>query len=155
MFLEQGFKSLIAALGGTMPAASPAAASLSSAKTVGQNSDTPDGQPDNILPPVVEEVDYELVTDMDALERWIAVARGQGFVAIDTETTSLDAARAELVGVAMATSPGRGCYILALSAGQAGSDTLQQGPDFSPRATPRKKTNSLRYRHRGVKGAGR
>ncbi|MEK9728821.1 MAG: 5'-3' exonuclease H3TH domain-containing protein, partial [Alphaproteobacteria bacterium] len=34
---EQGFKSLIAALGGTMPAASPAAASLSSAKTAGQN----------------------------------------------------------------------------------------------------------------------
>ena len=135
---EQGFKSLIAALGGTMPAASPAAASLSSAKTAGQNSDTPDGQPDNILPPVVEEADYELVTDMDALERWIAVARGQGFVAIDTETTSLDAARAELVGVAMATSPGKGCYIPLrhIPAGQAGSDTPQQGLDFSAPEPP-------------------
>ena len=135
---EQGFKSLIAALGGTMPAASPAAASLSSAKTVGQNSDTPDGQPDNILPPVVEEVDYELVTDMDALERWIAVARGQGFVAIDTETTSLDAARAELVGVAMATSPGRGCYIPLrhVPTRLAGSDTPQQGLDFSAPKPP-------------------
>ena len=135
---EQGFKSLIAALGGTMPAASPAAASLSSAKTAGQNSDIPDGQPDNILPPVVEEADYELVTDMDALERWIAVARGQGFVAIDTETTSLDAARAELVGVAMATSPGKGCYIPLrhIPAGQAGSDTPQQGLDFSAPEPP-------------------
>ena len=130
---EQGFKSLIAALGGTMPAASPAAASLSSAKTARQNSDIADGQPDNILPPVVEEADYELVTDMDALERWIAIARGQGFVAIDTETTSLDAARAELVGVAMATSPGKGCYIPLrhIPAGQAGTDTPQQGLDFS------------------------
>ena len=130
---EQGFKSLIAALGGTMPAASPAAARLSKPKTAGQNPDTPDGQPDNILPPVVEKADYELVTNMEALERWIAVARGQGFVAIDTETTSLDAARAELVGVAMATSPGKGCYIPLrhIPAGQAGTDTPQQGLDFS------------------------
>ena len=135
---EQGFKSLIAALGGTMPAASPAAASLSSAKTAGQNSDIADGQPDNILPPVVEEADHELVTDMDALERWIAIARGQGFVAIDTETTSLDAARAELVGVAMATSPGKGCYIPLrhIPAGQAGTDTPQQGLDFSAPEPP-------------------
>ena len=135
---EQGFKSLIAALGGTMPAASPAAASLSSAKTSRQNSDIADGQPDNILPPVVEEADHELVTDMDALERWIAIARGQGFVAIDTETTSLDAARAELVGVAMATSPGKGCYIPLrhIPAGQAGTDTPQQGLDFSAPEPP-------------------
>ena len=135
---EQGFKSLIAALGGTMPAASPAAASLSSAKTARQNSDIADGQPDNILPPVVEEADHELVTDMDALERWIAIARGQGFVAIDTETTSLDAARAELVGVAMATSPGKGCYIPLrhIPAGQAGTDTPQQGLDFSAPEPP-------------------
>ena len=135
---EQGFKSLIAALGGTMPAASPAAASLSSAKTARQKSDIADGQPDNILPPVVEEADYELVTDMDALERWIAIARGQGFVAIDTETTSLDAARAELVGVAMATSPGKGCYIPLrhIPAGQAGTDTPQQGLDFSAPEPP-------------------
>jgi len=135
---EQGFKSLIAALGGTMPAASPAAARLGKPETAGQNSDIPDGQPDNILPPVVEEADYELVTDMDALERWIAVARGQGFVAIDTETTSLDAARAELVGVAMATSPGKGCYIPLrhIPAGQAGTDTPQQGLDFSAPVPP-------------------
>ncbi|MGB1470588.1 MAG: DNA polymerase I [Candidatus Puniceispirillaceae bacterium] len=135
---EQGFKSLIAALGGTMPAASPAAASLGKPETAGHNSDIPDGQPDNILPPVVEEADYELVTDMDALERWIAVARGQGFVAIDTETTSLDAARAELVGVAMATSPGKGCYIPLrhIPAGQAGTDTPQQGLDFSAPEPP-------------------
>ena len=135
---EQGFKSLIAALGGTMPAASPAAASLGKPETAGQNSNIPDGQPDNILPPVVEEADYELVTDMDALERWIAIARGQGFVAIDTETTSLDAARAELVGVAMATSPGKGCYIPLrhIPAGQAGTDTPQQGLDFSAPEPP-------------------
>jgi len=135
---EQGFKSLIAALGGTMPAASPAAASLGKPETAGQNSDIADGQPDNILPPVVEEADYELVTDIEALERWIASARGQGFVAIDTETTSLDAARAELVGVAMATSPGKGCYIPLrhMPAGQAGTDTPQQGLDFSAPEPP-------------------
>ena len=35
----------------------------------------------------------------------------QGLVAVDTETTSLDAMRAHLVGVSLALSPGKACYI--------------------------------------------
>ncbi|MPZ12730.1 MAG: DNA polymerase I, partial [Kiloniellaceae bacterium] len=34
-----------------------------------------------------------------------------GVVAVDTETTGLDAIRAELVGICLATVPGKGCYI--------------------------------------------
>ena len=37
--------------------------------------------------------------------------RDQGLVAIDTETTSINAASADLVGVSLAISPGRACYI--------------------------------------------
>jgi DNA polymerase I len=40
--------------------------------------------------------------------RWIARAREQGFVAVDTETTALDEMRAELVGVSLCAGPGRG-----------------------------------------------
>jgi DNA polymerase-1 len=54
---------------------------------------------------------YELIQDLDALDRWIADATRQGHVAVDTETTSLDATRAELVGVSLALEPGRACYV--------------------------------------------
>ena len=54
---------------------------------------------------------YELVREVADLERWIAEAREVGIVAVDTETDSLDAMRARLVGVSMATAPGKACYI--------------------------------------------
>jgi len=57
------------------------------------------------------EAAYELVQTVEALDAWIAEARANGLVAVDTETTSLDAQQAELVGVSLATAPGRACYI--------------------------------------------
>ncbi|MEM1105873.1 MAG: DNA polymerase I [Pseudomonadota bacterium] len=54
---------------------------------------------------------YETVTDLAALEAWIAEATAAGVVAVDTETTALDAVSAGLVGVSLATAPGRACYI--------------------------------------------
>ena len=54
---------------------------------------------------------YVTVTDMAALERWIAAAREQGFVAVDTETDSLDPMSAALVGISLALEPGLACYI--------------------------------------------
>ena len=54
---------------------------------------------------------YTLVQDEAALARWIAEARAAGAVAVDTETSSLDAMRAELVGVSLSVAPGRGCYV--------------------------------------------
>jgi DNA polymerase-1 len=54
---------------------------------------------------------YEWVRDEAALQVWIDEIREQGFVAVDTETTSLDEMRAELVGISLATKPGRACYI--------------------------------------------
>ncbi len=61
----------------------------------------------------LEEIDvlYELIQTEEALNAWIAEARGQHLVAVDTETTSLNAQQAKLVGVSMALSPGRACYI--------------------------------------------
>lgn len=54
---------------------------------------------------------YETVTTLDALDRWIAAATQNGIVAVDTETTSLDAMACDLVGVSLATAPGEACYI--------------------------------------------
>ncbi len=55
--------------------------------------------------------DYVLVQDEAALEQWIAEAFAAGVVAFDTETTSSDATRAELVGFSLAVAPGRACYV--------------------------------------------
>ena len=54
---------------------------------------------------------YELVQDAKALAAWILRATQAGRVAVDTETTSLDALRAELVGVSLSVIPGEACYI--------------------------------------------
>ena len=56
------------------------------------------------------ETDYQLITEIGALESWVAEARKQGYLAVDTETSSLNAAAAEMVGVSMALTPGRACY---------------------------------------------
>ena len=60
-------------------------------------------------PPTANQ--YELVQTLEALDDWIARAKAAGQVAVDTETTSLDAMRADLVGVSLAIEPGRACYI--------------------------------------------
>ncbi|MBL9058730.1 MAG: DNA polymerase I, partial [Mangrovicoccus sp.] len=54
---------------------------------------------------------YETVRDRDALDRWIALILERGWVAVDTETTSLDEMRADLVGISLAVEAGSACYI--------------------------------------------
>ncbi len=59
----------------------------------------------------VSHADYETITTLESLERWITTATAQGFVCVDTETDSLDAMQANIVGVSLATAPGKACYI--------------------------------------------
>ncbi len=54
---------------------------------------------------------YDCVTDLDALNRWIEDAYSTGYVAVDTETTSLDEMQAELVGISLCINAGKACYI--------------------------------------------
>ena len=57
------------------------------------------------------KAEFELVQSEAALLPWIAAAREAGVVAVDTETTSLNAMSAQLVGVSLCVTPGRACYI--------------------------------------------
>ncbi|WP_371155497.1 DNA polymerase I [Jannaschia sp. 2305UL9-9] len=54
---------------------------------------------------------YEIVRDEAALQAWIDRVYAAGEVAVDTETTSLNEMRADLVGISLATEPGVACYI--------------------------------------------
>ena len=90
--------------------------------------------------PVV--ADYALVQDEDALALWIAEATEAGLVAVDTETTSLDAVRAELVGVSLATRPGRACYI-PLGHGAPGGGLALEAADERPRQIPKERALAL------------
>jgi DNA polymerase-1 len=54
---------------------------------------------------------YELILQKEELERWISEARHVGIVAFDTETTSLEPLKAELVGFSLCIYPQRACYV--------------------------------------------
>ena len=77
--------------------------------------------------PAPEDADYELVQDREALQRWIAEIEKAGIVAVDTETNSLDAVAADLVGISLSVEPGRACYIPLRHKGEAPDGELDLG----------------------------
>ena len=82
-----------------------------------------DGPSPAAAPVASGKANYETIFDEKALEAWIDRARGRGLVAVDTETDSLNAMRANLVGVSLSTAAGNGCYIpLGHGAGDLATD---------------------------------
>jgi DNA polymerase-1 len=73
--------------------------------------------------------EYELVTDEDRLSVWIKAAIDAGRVAVDTETTSLDSMRADLVGVSLSYEAGKACYIPLAHRAVAPQGALDLGGD--------------------------
>ncbi len=112
--LSQGFRSMVAKLGAEGPAP-PAETPL----------------PDATAQPPFGP--YECVTTLDGLQAWIAEARAAGVVGLDTETDSLDALRAELVGFSLATAPGRACYV---PLRHRAAETVAQGTLDAPAPEP-------------------
>ena len=107
----QGFKTMSARIEGQME---------------GGVAPTPEaeGAPAEAAAPEPGKADYELVQDEAALQAWVDRAVEAGAVAVDTETTSLDAAAAKLVGICLSTAPGNGCYIPVGHTGAQGEGTL-------------------------------
>ncbi len=81
--------------------------------------------------PAVDRSAYETVQTLERLEAWVARAFAARLVAVDTETTSLDAMRAELVGVSLALGPNDACYI---PLAHGGDDMFAQKPAQVPMA---------------------
>ena len=84
------------------------------------------------IQPAFDADKYEWVKDVAALHVWIDRIYARGYVAVDTETTSLNEMRAELVGVSLCVTAGEACYIPLTHKGSAeddlfGDDALADG----------------------------
>ena len=75
--------------------------------------------------PAVDLGAYACIQSMGELQQWIARAFEARVVAIDTETSALDAMRADLVGVSLALGPNDACYI---PLGHGGADMFAEKP---------------------------
>ena len=60
---------------------------------------------------VIKNDEYYLITDPKEIDKWIKEAEEAGEVAVDTETSSLDPHRADLIGVSLSSKIGKACYI--------------------------------------------
>ncbi|WP_415313238.1 DNA polymerase I [Candidatus Pelagibacter sp. Uisw_106] len=59
----------------------------------------------------ISKKNYHLITNEKEIDGWINEAEEAGELAIDTETSSLDAHQADLVGISLSTKIGKACYI--------------------------------------------
>ena len=59
----------------------------------------------------ITKKNYSLISEIDELDEWIKEAEEFGEVAIDTETSSVDANQAYLVGISLSSKIGKACYI--------------------------------------------
>ncbi|HXE22546.1 MAG TPA: DNA polymerase I [Rhodoferax sp.] len=115
VFYEKfGFKGLIRSLAPESDGSAPA--------TVAQTASAPQGTAgvpstaalfDEVTAPVarVASVAYDTILTWDALDAWLAKIESAELVAVDTETTSLDEMRAEIVGISFSVTPGEAAYI--------------------------------------------
>ena len=114
-----GFKGLVQSLGGAVPAP-VAKAKAAKPKDTGMGDlfggDEAEAAPalpelDSAASAVQGDLKYNTVLDWAAFDTWLARIEQAPLTAIDTETTSLDAMRAEIVGISLSVTPGEAAYI--------------------------------------------
>ena len=132
-FLEEhGFKSLLNRIGktsNTLAANKAIAGQPSLPTTISDAAISVPKTGERIVPAPMSPIDvsaYVTVTTLDALDDWIARARAMGYVAFDTETNSLEAVTAQLIGFSMAVRPGEACYV---PLQHGGTDMFAQRPE--------------------------
>ncbi|WP_370451295.1 DNA polymerase I [Comamonas sp. BIGb0124] len=115
-----GFKSLAKALGTAATAAAPAPAAAAPKSRPkaddGQagfdfDGDEPGGVPQAAPAGVSSGLTCDIVLTWADFDAWLLRLEQARLVALDTETTSLDESRAEIVGVSFSVEPGRAAYV--------------------------------------------
>jgi DNA polymerase-1 len=94
-------------------AGTPTSRESATDEIVSQTDLIPDARPSASAPDAALSApgSYELVTTQPQLDAWLEKLRGAELIAFDTETTSIDAMRAEIVGVSLSVELGHACYI--------------------------------------------
>ncbi|BDT72887.1 DNA polymerase I [Comamonadaceae bacterium OS-4] len=105
---KYGFKGLAKSVGGAETAATAAAPSARTSEP--GLFDEPAGDA-AAHASRVSTVEYETIFSFEALDALIARIQAAPLTALDTETTSLDEMRAEIVGISFSIEPGKGAYI--------------------------------------------
>ncbi len=107
---DQGFKSVVTRLRSMMDLPESETESTGPEGSAAQDSET--GRPVFIpkMPPVKDNK-YVLVDTEQLLTEWVEKLSQAKHFAIDTETTSLTPAKAELVGISLSVEPGEAAYI--------------------------------------------
>ncbi len=111
VFYEKyGFKGLVRSLENAAPAI------VSKAKTDKPSDASEPGlfdEPETAIAPprAPSTLVFDTVVTWDAFDAWLAKLQAAELVAIDTETTSLDGMRAEIVGVSFSVKPGEAAYV--------------------------------------------
>ena len=106
---EQGFKSILSRIqsrASKEPSSTVPHSQTSHSSPADDSEKIKASLPQHTFPPR-----YELVQTVEALQAWIDNALQQGLIAVDTETTSLDQTRAELVGLSLCCEEGIACYV--------------------------------------------
>lgn len=104
-FLEkQAFNSIIKRIGGVAPG-------HKTAERQANGEPVQASTPSNDAMPPAEKNEYTLINDEKTLQSWIDEAYESGLLVIDTETTSLTPAKADLVGVSLTSTIGKAAYI--------------------------------------------
>jgi DNA polymerase-1 len=114
-----GVRAVIASRRGSDPisAARPPANVPISVRKSSQSRDLFDDEPEVAPTPETptsnpaSAVRYDTILTWEAFDAWFAKLQAADLVAIDTETTSLDEMRAQIVGISFSVTPGEAAYI--------------------------------------------
>ena len=106
---EQGFKTILSRIQSRLP--KEASSTSSNPQTSSSSISIESNKAEETSAQPATQPPYELIQTIEALQPWIDKALTQGFIAVDTETTSLDQTRAELVGISLCLQQGNACYI--------------------------------------------
>jgi DNA polymerase-1 len=104
---KYGFKGLVRSRGAGAP---ESAASKTSAKVAFVPNDDLFAEPEPVVT-VTGDKHYETILTWAQFDTWLPRLEAAECVAIDTETTSLDAMRADLVGISWSVKPGEAAYL--------------------------------------------
>ena len=125
---KYGFKGLAKSLAGAPDSNAAAGSGAGAKKASAAGADTKSGrqaepdlfdepdlfsdpQADTSPAPKVSTLAYDTILTWDAFDIWLAKVLAADLVAVDTETTSLDEMRAEIVGISFSVTPGEAAYI--------------------------------------------